>query len=97
MNTYRVSICVPRSKLPIIKLIRALTGWGLMKSKLFTEENFDFDEWLDNHATFGVVIGTHQMANLAHFCANDNHNHTQIVESDIVEAAVINPFDFTSV
>jgi len=96
MDTYRVAVSVLRSKLPCIKLIRAITGWGLKDSKDFVEREFSFDEWMSTYAVFDMTIGTHQLAKLAHFCANDDRNNTEIVGTKIIEPAFLDAFDFTS-
>ena len=98
MHIYKVSLTVKRGKVNIIKLIRAITGWGLMDSKTWTEANFDFDDWMTDWATFDVVIGTNQMAALAHYVATRNsskYRDCEILDSEIVEPSVVDPFDLT--
>lgn len=98
MHTYKVSLTVKRGKINIIKLIRAITGWSLGDSKIWTEANFKFDDWMTDWATFDVVIGTNQMAAVAHYVATRNrskYRDCEILDSEIVESSGHVLFDLT--
>jgi len=98
MHTYKVTLAARRGKVNIIKLIRTITGWGLKDSKDFVEREFCFDEWMDDWATFDIVIGTVQMAQLAHYITERRHRNyldVEFVASEIVQPKEANPFDFT--
>jgi len=99
MHNYKVTLTARRGKVNIIKLIRAITGWGLKEAKDYVEREFSFDEWLTDWVTFDVVITTEQMAQLAHYVTarrHDNYLDVEFVASTIVQPKEVDPFDFTN-
>ena len=97
---YKVSVTAKRGKICIIKVIRAITHWGLKDSKDFVEREFMFDAWMTDWATFDVVLSPEQFARLAHHVAmrrsmGVNYNDCDILNSEEISPVVGDPFDFT--
>lgn len=99
MLTYLVKISMNTNKIVVIKLIRAITGWGLKQSKEFVETNFDFNSYSDT-LEFEVTLGAEQYAALTHFVITRERFHTQrgeilFLDSNVEVPRLVNPFDFT--
>lgn len=67
MNHYQVSLRLVREKVFIIKTIRLLTTWGLKECKDWVEDNFTFDSFMEDHATFNITITASQFGRLSHY------------------------------
>jgi len=98
MNTYKVALTAKRGKLSIIKIIRAITGWGLKETKAYVEQNFTFGSLDCDWAMFDVTVDALQMAELANYVAHRNttYRDVKMTDSQRVEPRTVDPFDFTS-
>ena len=94
---YLVTIRWIRSKLPLIKLVRRINEWGLKDSKDWVEDNFDFDAWLDNMATFEVRLTAAQLGILTYYVSEEcnEFDHGYIVSIKCVPETQRDLFDFT--
>ena len=77
MKQYLVSLNVVREKVFLIKLIRAITLWGLKDSKDYVEANFDFDG-MRSSVEFDLTITAEQFGHLTHFSIRECHHVDRI-------------------
>ena len=94
---YLVSLSVVRSKLPIIKLVRAINGWGLKDSKDWAEDNFAFDDWMSYMATVDITVTEEQLGRLMHYMVNNvrSINEVEVHSCEKVLPNAPDMFDFT--
>ena len=94
MNSYKVTITCTRWKILLIKLFRCIKQTGLGDTKLFVEENFCFDEWMDADVKFQVTVFEDQLGRMTNLVTGDDRIHiTKCVA--LPYPTVVDPLDFT--
>lgn len=61
MKQYRIEVTGPRDKVAIIKCLRKFNHIGLKQAKDLVEQHIGFDDWLDNHVTFTMIVTAEQL------------------------------------
>jgi len=95
MKQYLVSLNVVAEKVFLIKLIRAITLWGLKDSKDYVEANFSF--WTgQSRIEFDLTLTAEQFGNLAHYSLQARHIDRMFIDASREVTPYSNAFDLTN-
>jgi len=95
MKQYLVSINVVAEKLFLIKLIRAVTLWGLKDSKDYVETNLSY--WGDqSRIEFGLTLTAEQLGHLTHYSLQARHIDRMFIDASREVTPHTNAFDLTN-
>jgi len=97
---YGVQLYLPRGKVLLIKLYRAIMLIGLKDSKDFIEKHVDFDEWLDKHINLELTLTDAQLGRLFYFVHHENDWSTNLPRVQVRDISLIptqgpDPWDLT--